>query len=155
VYCCEGLGCPSNICHCPAGPACPADAPPGSCPAPTPCACNTPRCDACPTGWTGGWQQFDLCCRGAASGSPQCFSQAVAISPPTGTAGIFSGPNGCEIYRVLDGVSYDLTCDVTMTPQCTCSLDGVPTMSFPTFANTLCLLETCGFPPWSVSGVGP
>jgi hypothetical protein len=41
-----------------------------------------------------------------------------------------------------------------MTPQCTCSFDGAPTMSFP-LANVSCSLTTCGFPPWAVSGVGP
>jgi hypothetical protein len=154
VYCCEGLGCPSSTCRCPPGPFCPADAPPGSCPPAKPCACNTPRCNACPAGWSSGPQQFDLCCRGTASGSPQCFSQAVAINRPADGGGMVSGPNGCEIYNVMDGVSYDLACDVTKTPQCTCSLDGVPTMSFP-FANVSCALTTCGFPAWPVSGVGP
>jgi hypothetical protein len=98
--------------------------------------------------------QVDLCCRAAASGSLECFSQAVAVNPPTGVDGVSSGPNGCEIHHSMEGHSYDLSCDTTMTPQCTCSLDGAPTMSFP-FANVSCSLTTCGFPSWPVSGVGP
>jgi hypothetical protein len=132
VYCCEGLSCPGNLCHCPAGPPCPADASSGSCPTQPPWMCNT---------------QFDLCCRGSASGSPECFSQAVSVNAPAEGGGIFSGPNRCEIYGSMGGHTYDLACDATMTPQCTCSLDGAPTMSFP-FANVSCSLTDCGFPPW-------
>jgi hypothetical protein len=147
VYCCEGLSCPSNGCNCPEGPPCPADAPAGSCPTQPPCTCDTPTCAACPASWTDAAPQVDLCCRGSASGSPECFSQAASVNAPAESGGMFSGPNGCEIYNSMGGHTYDLACDVTMTPQCTCSLDGAPTMSFP-FAKVSCSLTVCGFPPW-------
>jgi hypothetical protein len=136
AYCCEGLGCTSNICHCPPLP------PNGGS-----CACNTPTCDACPAAWMEAGPQVDLCCRSSSSGSPECFSQAVAVNSPAEGGSIFSGPNGCEIYHSTGGHTYDVACDVTLTPQCTCSLDGATTMSFP-FANAGCSLTECGFSPW-------
>jgi hypothetical protein len=147
VYCCEGSSCTGNRCGCPQGAPCPADAPEGSCPAPPPCQCYTPTCDACPAGWTDAASQFDLCCRNSTSGAPECFSQAVSVNVPAEGGGISSGPNGCEIYNSMGGHTYDLACDFSMTPQCTCSFDGAPTMSFP-FANVSCTLTACGFPPW-------
>jgi hypothetical protein len=130
VFCCSGLGCPSDMCSCPAEP---------------PCACNTPRCGACPVGWEAQAAQVDLCCQ-AGPGDPQkCFSQSAQVRAPTEGSADLSGPNGCDDYKFADGHVYEVLCDSTKTPQCTCSLDGTITDTF-ALSKDGCSFSICGFP---------
>jgi hypothetical protein len=128
-YCCAGLGCTANICHCPASP--------------TPCACDTPACAACPDGWSAVVPQVDLCCR---EGAHECFSQSTFVRAPAEGGGTFSGPDRCEKYESSNGHVYDAQCDKKVTPACTCSLDGTTTMTFD-FGDGACEFATCGFSP--------
>jgi hypothetical protein len=128
VYCCSGLGCPSDECNCPAQFE-------GS----PPCACNTPRCSQCPDGWQAVQaSQVDLCCRAGASGSTECFSQSGQVEAPAEGSAMTSGPNGCDAYQSANGHFKEVFCDTTMTPQCTCSLDGIIT-------QTSAVIDGCSF----------
>jgi hypothetical protein len=132
VYCCTGLGCPSDVCNCPAEP---------------PCSCNTPSCTACPDGWQGAeGNQVDLCCRAGSTGGTECFSQSAEVRAPAEGSSMTSGPNGCDAYKSAGGHFYEVSCDVTMTPTCTCSMDGTMTQPLASGDKVGCSFSLCGFP---------
>jgi hypothetical protein len=130
VYCCEGLGCPSNVCHC---PAIPVNAPPDA----ASCRCG-PQCDACPAGWDSSFGVPDLCCRTLAEGR-ECFSQAGTIEPlyTFATCPFSFGATGvrsCNCsHRASDGHVYRITCDASQTPPCVCVRDGQVTAKLDSF----------------------
>jgi hypothetical protein len=55
-----------------------------------------------------------------------------------------SGPNGCDDYQSANGHFKEVFCDTTMTPQCTCSLDGKITQT-PAVKDG-CSFSICGSP---------
>jgi hypothetical protein len=110
-----------------------------------PCACNTAQCSACPDGWQGAQtSQVDLCCHTGKSGATECFSQSTQVQGPAEGSSITGGPWGCDDYKSASGHVYEILCDTTKTPQCTCSLDGTITQTF-AFKDG-CGFSSCGFP---------
>jgi hypothetical protein len=124
-YCCSGLGCVTDICHCPVL---------------STCQCG-PACDSCPAGWSAPAPQVDLCC----ASPTHCFSQSVNVQAPEG-GGTFIGPDGCESTAMAGGQLYDLKCDAK-TSSCTCSFDGTTTKQFAFASGGACDIRSCGFPP--------
>jgi hypothetical protein len=126
VYCCAGVGCPTNQCSCPefiGGDG-------GG------CHCG-PSCGPCPSGWQTPQGIPDLCCRTNPDGSAQCFSEASEVqSPQTGLdCGSGSATTcGCT-DRTIDGPIYELSCDSTKSPPCVCKTDGVTTATIGSFGG--------------------